>query len=413
MSNADPSKSILFVDEEQYVRKALKRSFRNMRDQWDMRFAGSPEEALDSMAPGGVDVLITEMVFTDGQSGPDFLIEVRDKHPDTVRIILSGYVDRDITLQTVDLAHQFLAKPCEDDDLKRTISKAFLMRDLLAHEPLKQLAARIDSLPSLPALYAELVEALESEDSSVQQIGDIISKDPGLTAKILKMVNSSFFGLLQRVSNPAKAVSLLGLDLVQTIVLASGTFEKFNRMKLKGVSIERMWDHAMATALLAKTIAQEVRLDRTEMDTAFMSGLLHDIGKLLIAANMPDDFRSVMDHMRANGCSMATSENQIIGTTHAAIGAYLLGLWGLPDPIIEAVALHHNPGSASTERIGAFAVTHIADAFANAGCHLGDSGALTKELDGLDWPFIERVGLKDTIPALQILCSQKVGNMPV
>lgn len=413
MPQADQSKTILFVDEEQYVRKALKRSFRDMRDQWDMRFAGSPEEALDSMAPGGVDVLITEMVFTGGQSGPDFLFAVRDHHPETVRIILSGYVDRDITLQTVDLAHQFLAKPCEDDDLKRTISKAFLMRDLLAHEPLKQLAARIDSLPSLPTLYAELVRALESEDSSVQQIGDIISKDPGLTAKILKMVNSSFFGLLQRVSNPAKAVSLLGLDLVQTIVLASGTFEKFNKLKLKGVSIERMWDHAMATALLAKTIAQEARLDRADVDTAFMSGLLHDIGKLLIAANMPDDYRLVTDHMSANGCSMASSENQIIGTTHAAIGAYLLGLWGLPDPIIEAVALHHNPGSASTKHISAGAVVHIADAFTNAGCHLGDSGDLPRDLDGLDWAFIEHVGLMDTIPAWQTLCSQKVGNTPV
>ena len=283
-------------------------------------------------------LLITEMVFTGGQSGPGFLFAVRDQHPDTVRIILSGYVDRDITLQTVDLAHQFLAKPCDDDDLKRTISKAFLMRDLLSHEPLKQLAARIDSLPSLPTLYAELVKALDSEDSSIQEIGDIISKDPGLTAKILKMVNSSFFGVLQRVSNPAKAVNLLGLDLVQTIVLASGTFEKFNKLKLKGVSIERMWDHAMATALLAKTIAQEARLDRSDVDTAFMSGLLHDIGKLLIAANMPDEYQSVTDHMSANGCSMASSENQIIGTTHAAIGAYLLGLWGLPDPIIEAVA---------------------------------------------------------------------------
>jgi len=413
MPHADPSKSILFVDEEQYVRKALKRSFRSMRDQWDMRFAGSPEEALESMAQGGVDVLITEMVFTDGQSGPDFLFAVRDRHPDTVRIILSGYVDRDITLQTVDLAHQFLAKPCEDDDLKRTISKAFLMRDLLAHQPLKQLAARIDSLPSLPTLYAELVEALKSEDSSVQQIGDIISKDPGLTTKILKMVNSSFFGLLQRVSNPAKAVSLLGLDLVQTIVLASGTFEKFNKLKLKGVSIERMWDHAMATALLAKTIAQEACLDRADVDTAFMAGLLHDIGKLLIAANMPDEYRSVTDHMSANGCSMASSENQMIGTTHAAIGAYLLGLWGLPDPIIEAVALHHDPGSASAKRIGASAIAHIADAFANAGCHLGDSGDLRKDLDGLDWAFIEQLGLMDKIPNWQILCSRKVGNTPV
>jgi DNA-binding NtrC family response regulator len=157
-----PSKSILFVDEEQYVRKALKRSFREMRDEWEMHFAGDPEAAFKILAQRAVDVLITDMVFTGGRSGPEFLFAVRDRYPNCVRIILSGYVDRDVTLQTVDLAHQFHAKPCDDDDLKGTISKAFLMRDLLMHEPLKRLTARIDSLPSLPALYVELTEALSS-----------------------------------------------------------------------------------------------------------------------------------------------------------------------------------------------------------------------------------------------------------
>lgn len=404
MTDPGQSNAILFVDEEQYVRKALQRSLRDMRGEWNMRFAAGPSEALACMAKERVDVLITEMVFTDGTSGLSFLTAVRERYPQIARIILSGYVDRDITLQTVDLAHQFLAKPCEDDDLRNTIAKAFLMRALLSHEPLKQLVSRIDSLPSLPSLYAELVEALKSEESSVQQIGDTISKDPGLTAKMLKMVNSSFFGLFQRVSSPAKAVSLLGLDLVQTIVLASGTFEKFNALKLKGLSIERMWDHAMATALVAKTIARAAGLSRADVDTAFMAGLLHDIGKLLIAAHMPDAYRSVVAEMDRSGCSPACAENRIIGTTHAAIGAYLLGLWGLPDPIIESVAFHHTPGERSLEHLNAIGITHIADGFANAGGHLGNPGALS---DKLDWAYIERVGLVDTIPAWQAICSQK------
>jgi putative nucleotidyltransferase with HDIG domain len=403
MTDADPSKSILFVDGEQYVRKALKRSLRDMRGQWAMHFAGEPGEALQIMARGTVDVLITEMVFAGGPGGLEFLGIVRDHHPNTVRIILSGYVDRDITLQTVDLAHQFLAKPCDDDDLKGTIARAFLVRDLLRHEPLKRLTARIDSLPSLPALYAELVEALASEESSVQQVGAIIAKDPGLTAKILKVVNSSFFGLPQKVSTPDKAVGLLGLDLVQTIVLASGTFDKFEKVRLRGFSIEQMWDHAMATALMAKIIAREARLDPTEVDTAFMAGLLHDIGKLIVAANMPDDYHAVVAYMVANDCGMASAEHRIIGTTHAAIGAYLLGLWGLPDPIIQAVARHHTPGTSSSQGLAADGITHIADAFANAGCHLGGTVAQDSRLD---WTFVERAGLTGTIDAWQALCAR-------
>jgi len=328
--------------------------------------------------------------------------------PQAVRIILSGYVDRDITLQTVDLAHQFLSKPCEDGDLKATIAKAFLVRDLLAQASLKKLVARIDSLPSLPSIYVELVDALKSEDSSVQQVGDIISKDPALTAKLLKMVNSSFFGLPQRVSSPARAVSLLGLDLVQSIVLASSTFEKFNNLKLNGFLIEQLWDHAIKTAVLAKTIAQDDGLARRDVDTAFMAGLLHDIGKLLIAANMPDDFRAVLDHMGAHACAMAAAENQVIGTTHASIGAYLLGLWGLPDPIIDAVAFHHHPGAKPCDHPGTTGIAHIANAFANAGCHSGRPGEIP---DGLDWDYLERFGLVDKIADWQALCRQRMASV--
>ena len=267
------------------------------------------------------------------------------------------------------------------------------------------MVARIDSLPSLPSLYVELVEALESEDSSVKQIGNIIAKDPSLTAKMLKMVNSSFFGLPQRVSNPAKAVSLLGLDLVQTIVLASGTFEKFNQLKLKGFSIESLWDHAMKTAVLAKTISQDTGLERRDVDMAFMAGLLHDIGKLLIAANMPDDYRCVLDYMSVHAGSMASAENHVIGTTHAAIGAYLLGLWGLPDPIIDAVAFHHRPGIKSSGKLGTTGIAHIADAFANASSHLAERGYIA---DGLDWEYLESVGLSAKITTWQTLCSQRM-----
>jgi putative nucleotidyltransferase with HDIG domain len=386
--------TILFVDEEKFVHKALKRSFRKMRQEWDMRFAASPREAMEIMNKEAVEVVVTETVFQ-GQSGLDFLKVVREGHPNSARIILSGYADQEVILKSVDLAHQYLAKPCEDEALKATISRAFMMKELLDHRSLKEIVSKIDSLPTLPAIYVELVEELKAEDASIDKIGDIISKDIGLTTKILKMVNSSFFGLRQHITNPAKAVSLLGLDLIKAIVLTSGAFDKFKNLKYPGFSLEQMWEHAMTTGTFAKIIAKESGLDRKASDTAFMAGLLHDIGKLLIAAHLPDSYRVILKLIQLKSMSMAEAETAVIGTTHAGVGAYLLGLWGLPDAILEAAAFHHTPHLCRSKNLNSTAIVHVANAFAGAGQQIHQPGDALK---GLDYAYLEDA---DILPKLE------------
>jgi putative nucleotidyltransferase with HDIG domain len=388
------TKTILFVDEEQFVRKALKRSFRNMRDEWNMIFACNPDEALTALESNSCDVVIAETVFS-SNDGLDFLRTVRREHPGSVRIILSGYADQNVVLESVNIAHQYLAKPCEDETLKATIIRAFLMKDLLDDDALKQVVSRIDALPSVPALYLELVDELKSEDASIERIGNIIAKDIGLTTKILKLVNSSYFGLRQHVSNPSRAVSLLGIDLIKATVLTAGTMEKFRHLKFPGFSIEHMWEHAMQTAAFAKIIANEAELPRKDADSAFMSAMLHDIGKLLIAAHLPDTFSDILAHVRRQACTMAEAEGEIIGTNHAAVGAYLLGLWGLPDPMIDAVAYHHNPDRNPAAGINATIIIYIANAFAHAGSHLND---MDQAIEGLDKDLLETCAL---LPSLQ------------
>lgn len=388
------TKTILFVDEEQFVRKALRRSFRNMRDQWNMIFAGNPDEALAALESNPCDVVIAETVYS-RHDGLDFLRTLRRQHPGCVRIILSGYADQNVVLKSVNIAHQYLAKPCEDETLKATIIRAFIMKDLLDDVSLKQVVSRIDTLPSVPALYLQLVDELKSENASIERIGTIIAKDIGLTTKLLKLVNSSYFGLLQYVSNPSRAVSLLGIDLIKAMVLTAGTMEKFHHLKFPGFSIEHMWEHAMQTAAFAKIIASEAELSRQDADTAFMSAMLHDIGKLLIAAHLPDAFSAILAHVRRQACTMAEAEGEIIGTNHAAVGAYLLGLWGLPDPMIDAVAFHHNPDRKPAAGISTTVIIHIANAFAHAGSNLNDPD---QAIEGLDNDLLEKYTL---LPSLQ------------
>ncbi len=395
------TQTLLFVDEEKFVLNALKRSFRKMRQEWDMRFAAGPSEALEILKNESIEVIVTETIF-EGQSGLDFLEMVREKHPHSVRIILSGYSDRNVVLKSVDLAHQYLAKPCDDDELRETINRAFMIKQLINNQGLKEIVSRIDSLPSMPATYIELVEELKTEDASIEKIGDIISKDIGLTAKILKMVNSSFFGLRQQIAAPAKAVSMLGLDLVKAMALSSGTFDKFKHLKVPGFSLEQLWEHAMLTSTFAKIIAREGGLDRRDADTAFMAGLLHDIGKLLIAAYLPDSFAVINKLAEKISIPIFEAEEKVIGTNHSCIGAYLLGLWGLPQAILDATACHHSRHSGSVEKLNPAVIIHIANALAECGEDIHQPRGM---VNGLDYEYLEKADLSASLIKWKAACA--------
>jgi putative nucleotidyltransferase with HDIG domain len=395
------TQTILFIDEEKFVLNALKRSFRKMRQEWDMRFADGPAEALKILANESIEVIVSETIFQ-GQSGLDFLEMVRQGHPHSVRIILSGYSDRNVVLKSVDLAHQYLAKPCEDEELKATINRAFMIKKLISHQGLKEIVSRIDSLPTLPATYIELVQELETEDSSIEKIGDIISKDIGLTTKILKMVNSSFFGLRQQITAPNKAVSMLGLDLVKAMALSSGTFDKFKHLKVPGFSLDKMWQHAMLTSAFAKIIAQKGGLERRDTDTVFMAGLLHDVGKLLIAAHLPDSFAVINKLAEKISIPIFEAEEKVIGTNHSSIGAYLLGLWGLPQAIFDATAFHHNHHNWSEAKLNPAAIIHIANALAECGEDIHQPQGI---VNGLDYAYLKKANLLESLIQWKAACA--------
>jgi putative nucleotidyltransferase with HDIG domain len=400
------TRTILFVDEERFVHKALKRSFRKMSQAWDMRFCTGPAEALEILDKDAIDVIVSETIFQE-QSGLEFLKQVRDTHPHSVRIILSGYSDQDVVLKSVDLAHQYLAKPCEDEALKATINRAFMIKKLLDHQGLREIVSQIDSLPTLPAIYVELVKELKAEDASIDRVGTIISKDIGLTTKILKTVNSSFFGLRQQIIHPAKAVSMLGLDLIKAIVLTSGTFDKFKHVKAPGFSLERMWEHAMLTGAFAKIIAQEGRLDRQDADIAFMAGLLHDIGKLLIAAYFPNDFAVIHKLAEKISIPIVEAEAKVIGTNHSCVGAYLLGLWGLPEAILDATAFHHSQNNWSAAKLNPAAIIHIANALAECGEDIHQSEGI---IEGLDYEYLKKAGLLTSLQKWKAACSDHIAD---
>jgi HD-like signal output (HDOD) protein/CheY-like chemotaxis protein len=357
-------KTLLFVDDEFRVLQGLQRQLRSMRNEWDMNFADGGRKALDFMAERPVDVLISDMMMPE-MDGAELLTEVSNRHPNTVRIVLSGHAEREAVLRLVGPAHQYLSKPCDAEELRAAVARAFALRDLLSNERLKQLATQIKCLPTLPTLYQQLTDELRKEDASMEQIGEIISHDIGMTAKILQLVNSAFFGLAQPISSLAEAVMYLGLSTVRALVLSLQVFSQFKNPALEGFSLDALADHCWKTAVLARRIGRLESNDTKVMDQCFLAGLLHDVGRIILADGLPEQYKKAWHDARQQHQPVWQAEQMEFGATHADVGAYLLGLWGLPNPIVEAVALHHFPSICAAPGFSPLIAVHVANAFAH------------------------------------------------
>ena len=184
---------ILFVDDEKNILDGLRRAMHCMRSEWDMSFAASGAEALESLSRAPADVIVTDMRMP-GMNGRDLLFEVKRLYPEAVRFILSGYANKTSIMEVVGSAHQYLSKPCEAITLKAAITRSFALRGLLQDERLVQKIGRIDTLPTLPGTYQRIVACLRGPDPELAEIAGIISSDVVMTAMILKLANSAFFG---------------------------------------------------------------------------------------------------------------------------------------------------------------------------------------------------------------------------
>ncbi|MBZ5577050.1 MAG: HDOD domain-containing protein [Acidobacteriia bacterium] len=352
-------KRILFVDDEPRVLDGLKRMLYPYRNDWQMVFVSSAAEALQQLSQDPFDVIVTDVRMPQ-MSGIELLSEVVERHPHVVRMVLSGMADKDVMLPSVMLAHQYLDKPCDAATLRAAVERVFQLRVIMDNPSLKQLISRIHSLPSVPTVYTKLIQALQSDDVSPQEIGRIISQDMAMTAKILQLVNSAFFGHRRSITNPTAAVIYLGADTVRALALTVSVFSQFDSRKIPSFSIEALRDHGMAVATFARDIAKSLDLSKPEMEDAFLGGLLHELGKLVLAVNYPKQYGETLLRMEQEKISARQAELDTFGTTYADVGAYLLWLWGLPDPVTEIVARHLEPVPGATAR-GVVAV-HVADA---------------------------------------------------
>jgi len=394
-------KRVLFVDDEPRVLDGLRRMLRPLRTEWETHFAPSAEAALVELSRTEFDVIVSDTSMP-GRDGGSLLSEVKERFPRVVRIILSGHADREMVLRTIGPAHQYLAKPCDAETLKEAVTRASALRNLLSSEPLTQLLSRIETLPSLPRSYAQLEEELLSEDASTQVVGRIISKDLGMTAQILKLVNSAFFGLPRHISSPLQAVNLLGLETIRALFLTAQVFSQFEGHRLPGADLETISHHSQGVGVMSRAIASVHKCGKKETEEALISGLLHDVGKLVLAANLPRQYAQAMALAPLREIPIWQAELDVLGASHAGVGAYLLGLWGFSDQILEAVAFHHNPAECRHQGFGTLTSVHVADALFYEDRPLEDGVVKPR----VDEAYAESLGLSESLPLWRDRCHE-------
>ena len=387
---------ILFVGDEAGVRVDFERLLQPQAAHWETVFAGGGDAALRILEAHACDAVVTGMRLP-GMDGAQFLERVRDRFPGVVRILQAGENERDATLRALGVAHQFLPKPCDAGCLAQVLERACGPGGAHRDASVRRMVGAVGELPSLPRTAAALMRALEDPDVPVCRIGLIVGQDVAISAKVMQLSNSAFFGRSQAVTTIAHAVSVLGVEVLKQLVIAAEIFRTFQpRRHIEGFVLDRIQSHSHQVA----AIAARLPLPSALVPTAAIAALLHDTGKLVLASRLPLECERIRRLTIGGRLSFRDAEEQVLGVSHAGIGGYLLDLWGLPRTVVSAVERHHRPAvePGDDPPFGAAAAVYFANLLAHEREPDAD-GDSSGQPPPMDQDYLRAVGMEGEMAA--------------
>lgn len=346
-------KTIMFVDDEKQILRALNRLF--MDSPYETVFMESGEDALAYMLHTPVNLVVSDIRMP-GMNGFDFLRHVKEKHPATMRVALSGYTDSRVIYKALEenVAKMYMFKPWDNRELLSTIDKMFQLEEVLEDKKIMDLINNIDDLPTIPDLYIR-IKAMIQEDEDVEKIAKLIEADQASTAKILRIANSAFYGA--KTGSIAQAIMYIGLANVKTIVLSNVVFNTSGPM---GASVKKLWLNATLTNRITNHLFQ--RITGKKIPNVFASaGLLHTIGMVVLLSHFAPVYSEILKQDPVSAEEYMALEREMIGVTHQELGGYLLNWWELPLPIVEAALYHHTPLDEKVINRELLCVVHLAN----------------------------------------------------
>jgi HD-like signal output (HDOD) protein/ActR/RegA family two-component response regulator len=399
-------KRILFVDDEPALLDGLRGRLRGMRAAWEMVFVESGARAIAEMEHRPVDVIISDMRMP-VMDGAQLLAHVGDRWPETVRIVLSGYSEEEQARRLLPIAHQFLSKPCEPAQIEGVVNRCLRLHQLLRDPALRAVVGRVKTLPALPSTYTRLRNAMAHEDTTVQAIAKIVGEDPAIAAKVLQVVNSAFFRLARRITKIDQAVNYLGLLAIRNLVMSVEVFSRWDKEQTTSAITPEL---LQARAHRVAAVAHELAKSHGTADDALLAGLFHNIGYWVLMQGCPKELQSSVALAREQKIPLHEAERQILGASHAEVGAYLLGLWGLPHDVVEAVAFQYVPQTVQQKSYDVLAALVTAESVAFADAELVP-GVIERAEVPIDEHYLRSLGAKLSLDEAKALAASATGEL--
>ncbi len=328
---------IMFVEDERQLLAGLLRELEQRRFDWDISFYAGGRLAIDACEARSPHALLLDLGAL-GVSGLDLLRDVRRAHPDAVRIVLAGRAAPELIAMALPLAHHCLVRPSDPEEIERLILRGLTLRGRLSDPVLSGFVSGGDALPAVP-IHAELAEAISCTKRSPGDLTDIITQDGEIVDHLRELVNSPFLGLSTPVRDPYEAIQILGPSTLKALVLELELFRACRSVNGLASEIETLRRHGIEAAATSARLAAGTN----DWNVARIAGLLHDLGRLLMVDIAPEPYAEVLRQAEAGTRPLGDLERERFGFTHADLGAYAAGWWGLPWSIVEPIAFHHDP----------------------------------------------------------------------
>ncbi len=398
-------KRILFVDDEPRVLEQLRQMLKSQKDRWDMAFAPGGNAALTLLDASPFEVVVSDLAMP-GMDGAALMKIVCERHSGIVRIVLSAPQAMETALRTVPVAHQFLLKPCDPNKLRVAVERATSLSNILSSKLLANSVGSMKDLPVLPRTYMALRQKLAEPDAAIRDVVNFVELDVAISAKVLRLVNSAFFGLPREVSSVRTAVGFPGIDTLQNLVLSAGVFSIFDQLaKLPGFSCEELQAHWKPAAKPAGQIPASAHV----RGIAVVARMLHDLGKLVLARRAPEHFKRALEGAETEGRPLRAVEAELMGVSHAQVGADPLGIWGLPSPVVEAVAHHHHPAPVPQDSLDAVGIVYISNILAHQVADRAPLPESSSQLE-IDPEYLDRIGVSGQFPSWQEMAKASVDS---
>ena len=389
-------RSIYVVDDEELVLKMTVLIVRSMDHDWEVTGFLDPLSALEAVKARAPDAVLTDQMMPT-MLGNQMLEQVRVVSPTTIRLLMSGSFDP-CNVTPITLAHQTIAKPFEAAEMQDLIRRSFAAQKRVIDQGLQSMMTSIRSIPSLPQTHHALRAQLESAGNTSTSIACLIGANPGLSVKVLQLANSSLFKPDYQVTSLIEALHCLGIETITAIVLSQSVFRNYESLKHREIDLRRVKGHCWETACLAQHLCREKKLPKKTGEEAFLAGLLHEVGRFMLADNFPEQFGAACDEARQSKIPLAVCLRRVFQATSSQMSAYVLDLWGCPGPVIHSILFQDNPEKDQTPGFSMTSALYAAD-------HLASRKSPPDSFALEEWntSYLQAIGCAEDIPTWEKL----------